>query len=126
MKKCSVSICWRQSGRSPLCRWHYRRWEKKLKKLMIEFNISRRGSYDFLVSFSTAKKTIPEEYMKIIHRISDCGKHCFFDDCLDGGCYKDLCPSHNMELRRYYHAEADLMTVKQIGGLLKKFRESLV
>ena len=125
MKKCSVRDCFRQSKRSPLCRWHYKRWEKSLKKLLVEFNINQRGDYNFFIDFSLARKTTPEEYMKIVSRLDKPGERCCFDFCSDGGSYLNLCPSHNKELRRYYRAEADIANVKQVAKLLRKFKEEM-
>ena len=125
MKKCSVRDCFRQSKRSPLCRWHYKRWEKNLKKLLVDFNINQRGDYEFFIDFSSAGKTTPEEYMKIVHRINGCGDYCVFNNCKDGGSYSNLCPSHNKELRRYYRAEMDISKIKRIGKLLLKFKKEM-
>lgn len=125
MKQCSVSDCLRQSKRSPLCKWHYKQLEKKLKKMMADFNISRPKDHKLSIDFSSTNKTEPEEYMKIIHRISSPGEHCAFNDCSDGGSYLDLCPSHNREIRRYYRAEADIADVKKIGKLLSNFKKEV-
>lgn len=106
VNSCRIKDCNLDRSRSPFCKNHYTAFYRDLIKLLTGYGIPKFNDYTFSYRFKREQKeSAPEKNLQIIDSLGKSGNKCIFEDCIEGGSYKNLCPGHNNELRKHYRDE---------------------